>query len=129
MYCDVINDISPFPLRSFWFKDGQPIFSDSPVIEESFLVQNPILMPGVFNVPPVQFSHRKMILYTTFTNITDPMLGGLAPDTSLEQARQLLLDIFLGNWTCFVNNSLGSASVEYIIREFGKLYKCLSLLC
>jgi hypothetical protein len=56
------------------------------------------------------------------------MLGGLASGTTPEQARQILLyTSFLGNWTCFVNNSLGSASVEYIVRDRGK-YLLLLLL-
>ena len=114
------------PSPSFsWFKDGQPfhnIFND-PIIEESFLAQKPILMPGVFDVPPLSIIliGYEIHLSTRFTNIANPMLGGLVPDTTLPEARQLVLDTLLGNWTCFVNNSLGSASVEYIIRELGKL--------
>ena len=130
MECDVINDV-PTPSRS-WFKDGQLVSSvqlyDSAVIEESFLAQNPILIQGVFDVPLFGILvSGDVILSTMFTNITNPMLGNLAPSTSFMQARQLLLDTYLGNWTCFVNNSLGSASVEYIVREFN-ISKCLSLL-
>ena len=124
MECDVINDV-PTPSRS-WFKDGQLVSSvqlyDSAVIEESFLAQNPILIPGVFDVSPFQILiSGDAILSTMFMNITNPMLGNLAPGTTFMEARQLLLDTFLGNWTCFVNNSLGSASVQYIVREYGKL--------
>lgn len=133
--CDAINDIPrPVPSPSLsWFKDGQLVLSvqsfnnifNDPIIEETFLAQNPILMPGVFDVQPLLliFIGDGIHLSTRFTNITNPMLGGLVPDTTLPEARQLVLNTFLGNWTCLVNNSLGSASVEYIISlgESGKL--------
>ena len=126
--CDVINDVPrPVPSPSLsWFKDDQLVssvqLSDDPMIEESFLAQNPILMPGVFDVPPFQILGGHVIyLSTAFTNITNPMVGGLAPDITFMQARRLVLNTLLGNWTCLVNNSLGNASVEYIIRDYGKL--------
>jgi hypothetical protein len=134
-----VDTATPQPVPSpsvSWFKDGQLVSStllgDSTMIEESFLTQNPILIPGVFNIT-IQFlleyssSTTAMYLSTVFTNITNPMLGNLTPDTTLEQARQLLFDTFLGNWTCFVNNSVGSASVEYILRERDNMSKWLLL--
>ena len=136
--CDIDNSNLPqtVPVPSLsWFKDGQLVFSFvqqlyfGVSIEESFLAQNPILTQGVFDVSPFQIlSSGDAILHTMFTNIINPMLGNLAPGTNFTQARQLLLDTYLGNWTCFVNNSLGNASVEYIIREYDNTSKCLSLL-
>lgn len=112
---------NPLPTRT-WFKDGQLIssslYGSHADIEWTFLVENPILMIGVFNIPTFQVLTNGVItMYTGFNNITSPDLGMLAPETTLEQARELLFDIFLGNWTCHVNNSLGSFSVEYILRE------------
>jgi hypothetical protein len=81
-------------------------------------MENPILLPGVFNISPFQIlSDGTVTIYTGFANISFPELGMLAPNTTLEQAREELFDLFLGNWTCHVNNSLGSFSVEYILRE------------
>ena len=81
-------------------------------------MENPILISGVFNIPTLQvLSNGTITMYTGFTNITSPELGMLELETTLEQAREMLFDIFLGNWTCHVNNSLGSFSVEYILRE------------
>ena len=112
---------NPLPTRS-WFKDGQLISSaqyrSHADIELTYLMENSILLTGVFNIPTFQvLPNGTITMYTGFTNITSPELGMLEPETTLEQARELLFDIFLGNWTCHVNNSLGSFSVEYILRE------------
>lgn len=122
--CDVAPRLWPSPLIS-WLKDGELVSSaligDTPAIEPSFLAANPILTFGVFDLQ--QFgvqSDGTVFLSTIFTNITNPKLGNLPPVTTDKQAKELLFNSFLGNWTCFVNNSLGSASVEYIVRELGK---------
>ena len=124
--CDVDFNVPrpiPRPLLS-WFKNGELVSSaqlyDTTAIDESFLTANPVLTPGVFDV--ILFgvlSDGTAVLTTIFTNITSPVLGNLPPDTTHEQARELLFSTYLGNWTCFVNNSIGSSSVEYIVREYG----------
>ena len=123
--CEV--DISvprPVPIpRLSWFKDGElissAVFGLTPQLNVSFLMANPHLMPGVFDIIPLQILIDGTVLLTTqFTNISLPDLGNLA-DTTLEQARELVVDSFLGNWTCFVSNSIGSSSVEYIVMEYG----------
>ena len=114
----------PLPTRS-WFKDSQLVSSTlygvAAEIDESFLMENPILNLGVFDFLPLQIlSDGDITLFNGFSNITSRELGMLSPSTTLEQAREKLFDIFLGNWTCIVNNSLGSSSVEYILRENGE---------
>ena len=114
----------PPPLLS-WFKDGELVssaeFGQIPEFSMSFLTANPNLMPGVFDIDPLQImSDGTLMLTTRFTNISFPIASGnLPPDTTLEQARELLFSSFLGNWMCFVNNSIGSSSVEYVVTEYG----------
>ena len=123
------NPIPP-PMRS-WFKDGQLVssiqYGEIEDITASYLVTaNPILMQSVFDViSPFAILHGAVILTNQINNISNPMLGNLPNGTTLEEARGLLFDIFLGNWTCLVNNSLGSSSVEYILRENGE---CIRLI-
>ena len=114
----------PLPILS-WFKDGELISSAQSgqnfQIEESYVMANPILTRGVFDFSVLTvLNDGTVALTTSVTNITLRALGMIPLDTTLEQARELLLNTFLGNWTCVVNNSLGSSSVEYIVGEFGK---------
>ena len=114
----------PPPLLS-WFKNGELVssveYGQIPSFTMSFLTANPNLTPGVFDIDPLQITSDGTVMLTTqFTNISLPIdLGNLPPDITLEQARELLFDNFLGNWMCFVNNSIGSSSVEYIVTEYG----------
>lgn len=127
--CTVDNSVPqpvPIPLQS-WYKDGELVSSaqihesTEPIM--SFVMANQLLMMGVFDFSPLQvLLGGTLVLTTTFTNITNPMLGQLSPDTTIAQARELLFETFLGNWTCLVNNSLGSSSVEYIVREYGRCF-------
>ena len=124
--CDVDFNVPrpiPLPLLS-WFKDGELVSSahlnDFTTIDESFLTTNPILKAGVFDIVPFMVLSDGTAVFTTkFNNITSPVLGNLPPDITPEQARELLFNTYLGNWTCFVNNSIGSSSVEYIVRKYG----------
>ena len=116
----------PQPLLS-WYKDGEPVsfaqLGESAQLNESFLTAYPILNLGVFDVPSFQvFPDGRVILATNFNNITLPMLGNLSATTTLEQARELVFDVFCGNWTCLVSNSLGSSSVQYTVGECGKCF-------
>ena len=92
----------------------------------NFLMQFPILSAGVFglhgNPIPVFLilPSGQLVFITKFNNITDPILGNLAPDTTLHQARAMFLDILFANWTCVANNSLGSSAVEHHIEACGK---------
>ena len=123
--CDVADLPRPIPLPTrFWFKDGQIVssmqYGASAEIDELFLMENPILTIGVFDFPAFQvLLDGTTVLFTGFSNISSPELGMIAPGTTLEEARKMLLNIFLGNWTCLVNNSLGSSSVEYILSGNG----------
>ena len=123
--CDVADLPQPIPLPTrVWLKDGQIVSSMQyhafAEIDELFLMENPILTIGVFDIPAFQvLPDGTTILFAGFGNITSTELGMIAPDTTLDEARKMLLNIFLGNWTCLVNNSLGSSSVEYILSGNG----------
>ena len=117
-----LPDPVPLPTRS-WFKDGQLVSTtrdgeDADISTSSLAAQNPILMTSFSFI----FISRdgSLILNNGINNISNPMLGNLLPNATVEQAMELLIDIFLGNWTCLVNNSLGSSLVEYILRRTGK---------
>ena len=62
-----------------------------------------------------------LVFTTEFTNITNPIMGGLAPDITFSEARAMLFDILLANWTCVANNTLGLSSVSNFFRMCGKL--------
>ena len=114
---------NPLPRASrSWFKDGQMVSSTliggSALIDESFLMAHPILNIEVFDTPPLTLvPYGDLIVYLGFRNVTSPFSGMLAPTTSIEQARDMVFDILLGNWTCLVNNSLGTSSIDYVVRE------------
>ena len=135
--CRVLREIpQPIPPPTLtWFRNGVPAaaseeFGYSFDVNMNFLMQFPILSVGVFGssrhggiiVPALQvLPSGELIFNTEFNNITDPILGNLAPDTTLRQARAMLLDILFANWTCVANNSLGSSAVEHHIEACGKL--------
>ena len=91
----------------------------------NFLMDNPILMSGVFSsggvpLPAFQiFSSGEIVVSTEFDNITDRMMGDLADDVTLGEARNIIYGILLANWTCVANSSLGVASVENVFRMCG----------
>ena len=126
--CTILGDIPqpvPLPDRS-WFRDGILVASaqsgQNLNLEASFTMMFPIFIAGVFDITAITLTADGLISYTTrFINITMPMLGDLPPDIDLPTARAMVFNLLPGTWTCFVNNSLGSASVEYVIRECGKL--------
>ena len=135
LQCTVKNEVPlPIPPPSLtWFRNGSEvaraaIFGTSFELDINFQMQFPILTPGVFNFPTFQIFSSGEVVFTTesFDNITMPMLGDLAPDTTLHQARAMLFDdILLANWTCVAYNSLGTAAVEYLIGVCGKLEEVL----
>jgi hypothetical protein len=103
-------------------------------VDDNFLTQFPILMTGVFGsastvIPTFQvLSNGDLVFTTDFNNITDAMLGGLAPGTPLRQAKMMLFDILVADWMCVANNTLGSSSVENTIRRCGKFtYRSVSI--
>ena len=131
--CTVLTEVpQPVPSPTLtWFRNGVPVaasevFGFSFDVNINFLMQFPILSAGVFglrgtSIPVFQtLPSGELIFNTVFDNITDPMLGNLAPDTTLRQARAMLLDILFANWTCVANNSLGSSAVEHHIEACGK---------
>ena len=125
----------PVPPPSLaWFRDGQQIaFTESyersfDLTEDStmrFLMENPILINNVFSfggapLPTFQFLQAgEIVISTQFDNITDRMMGMLAPDVTIGEARNMIYDILLANWTCVANSSLGVASVENVFRMCG----------
>ena len=117
-----MNDPQPSPRRT-WFKDGEQVYSAisgfTPDPSE-FVMMNPILMPGVLD--PITFSTLSdgSIVYNyEVENITSPQL--LPPNTTTEEeAEQQVFELLLGNWTCMVNNTLGSATITYVITDCGK---------
>ena len=141
LQCTIIDEVPlPFPIPSLmWFRNGLEVARVAKFGEafdftsiRNFQMQFPILIPGVFSssgsiLPPFQIFPSGEVVFTTgdFDNITDPMLGDLAPDTTLRQARAMLFDILLANWTCVANSSLGTAAVEYLIGVCGKLEELL----
>ena len=139
LQCTIIVEVPlPFPIPSLtWFRNGLEVaraakFSESFELDSNFQMQFPILTPGVFSSSgnfflPFQILSNGVVVFTTesFDNITMPMLGGLAPDTTLRQARAMLFDILLANWTCVANSSLGTAAVEYLIGMCSKLEEVL----
>ena len=123
----------PIPLPSLtWFRNGSEVaraatFGEAFELDINFQMQFPILTPGVFSFPTFQVLSNGKVVFTTESlgNITMPVLGDLAPDTTLRQARTMLFDILLANWTCVAYSSLGTATVEYLIRVCGKLEEVL----
>lgn len=126
--CPIPNEIPrpvPLPTRT-WFRDGvlaaSALRGETVNVDMAFLMQFPILNMGAFDTAPFQVLVSGDLVFTTaFTNITNPMMAGLAPGTTLSQARAMLFDILLANWTCVANNSLGASSISNFIRMCGKL--------
>ena len=117
-----------------WFRNGRRIaftemFGTAFELSEPslmrFLMENPILMNNVFSsggvpLPAFQIlSSGEIVVSTEFDNITDRMMGDLADDVTLGEARNMIYDILLANWTCVANSSLGVASVENVFRMCG----------
>ena len=120
--CGLLNVPQPQPRRS-WFKDGELVYialSGNTIDTTDFFMEFSILMTGVLD--PSAFtatSDGTIFLDYQVENITMPQL--LPPNVTIEQARQKVFDLFLGNWTCTISNTLGSATpVTYIIRDCGK---------
>ena len=112
----------PYPSRS-WFKDGKLVYiapiSTVPDISD-YTVDNPVLKPGVLTPDVFAALSDGTILYNTqVENIIFAM--PFPPGTTILQARQLVFNGLIGNWTCVANNLLGSSSVTYVIKECGEL--------
>ena len=122
--CDYVEE--PYPLPSpqrSWYKDDELVYSalvgNSPNASE-FFAANPLLAMGVLNPPPIHIlSDGSILLSNQVENITLPSL--LPPGTTLEQVKEQLYALLLGNWMCKLNNTLGNASHTYMIRECSKL--------
>ena len=127
LQCTVLNEVpQPIPLPTLmWFRDGvlaaSASFGSDFEVDMAFLIQFPILFAGVFDIPILLFlSNGSLVFSTIFTNITNATLGNLPVDTTPAQARAMLFDILLANWTCAANNTLGLSTVEHQIRMCGK---------
>ena len=102
--CDFIPRPSPHPnLQRSWFKDGELVYlaphGYSPDASD-FLAANPLLHPFSF----LPLFDGTILLNIEIENITSPIL--------LQLVEQLV-----GNWTCVLNNTFGSASRTYIVME------------
>lgn len=121
--CESVNNAQPTPVRT-WFKDGEVVYSEtvgfSIDLDSEYLMQRPILTPGVLNPITLTLLSAGTVIYNYLVfNITMPQ--ALPDDFTLQQARQEVFEILLGTWTCIVNNTLGSTPpITYTIRECGK---------
>ena len=129
-FCPVISETPPRPVPPptlMWLRDGVPAASatmgEAFTVNPAFLLENPILNMGVFTIIPflVLQSTGDLVLTTAISNITNPMLGGLPLSATVRQARAILFDILVANWTCVANNTLGFSSVSNFLRMCGKL--------
>ena len=132
--CSVSAEVpQPVPPPTLtWFRSGVEVARAAVSgtmfeLNMDFLMEFPILITGVFSVggtvsPTFQVLQSGLLIFNTlFDNISDPMLGNLPMDITLRQARAMLFDILLANWTCAANNTLGTSSVQHNIRMCGKL--------
>ena len=115
--CDFIPRPSPRSnLQRSWFKDGELVYL-APVgavpDASDFLAANPLLAHGVFHpFTFFPFSNGTILLNIEIDNITSSFL---------------LVEQLVGNWTCVLNNTFGSASRTYIVtKECGELIKIKS---
>lgn len=127
LFCSISNEVPrPVPPPTLrWFRNGVEVarasFGGNFAVEMDFLMQFPILMPMVFDVPVFQVLSSGQIVFTNaFTNITNAMIGNI-PDASVAQARAMVFNLLLANWTCASNNSLGASAIAYNIRMCGEL--------
>ena len=123
--CTVPDEAQPrtVPTR-MWFRNGELVYSSIVGRDQDpnpdFFNANPILMQLIFDPNALGAFADGMLFYVYHvTNITMP---GLLPPgvTTIEEARQQLFNLAVGNWTCEVNNALGNDSVTYIVRECRK---------
>ena len=131
----VPRPVPPPTLR--WLRDGREVAramtQGQPFdVAMDFLMDFPILTTGVFSSDVmgggttisstfVALTGGELIINTRFDNISNPMLGNLPVGTTFRQARAMLFEILLANWTCVANNTFGSAAVQHNIRMCGKL--------
>ena len=121
---DELPEAIPKPTIT-WFRNGQRAVFDQPnhqstfVPDIDFLMQFPILTFGVFDFEPVYaLPDGQLVLINAFRNINNSMLGHLPSNITIDMARAQLFNIFIANWTCVSNNSLGSDAISYnIIRN------------
>ena len=132
--CTVINEVPrPIPPPTLrWFRNGvkaaHATFGEAFSVDTNFLMKFPILTTGVFGlingsiISTFQvLASGELLFNTLFDNIMNAVLGNLSESTTPAQARAMLFDILLGNWTCVANNSLGTSAVEHHIGICGKL--------
>ena len=117
--CEIHNNPQPNPTRS-WFKDGELVYSvlsGTSVSPTAYYMKYPILEFGVLE-PPVFSAISDGTIYFNYEVKTIAFPDELSPNTTIEQARQMVLEHLVGNWTCKVNNTFGSAiSITYIIID------------
>ena len=119
LQCEILNTPQPNPTRS-WFKNDELIYSVSSGVSVSltdYYMNYPILNLGVLE-PPVLTATSDGTIYFNYEvkNITNP--DELTPNTTIEQAQQIVLEHLIGSWTCNVSNTFGSAiSITYVIID------------
>lgn len=121
--CDVANEAQPPALRT-WLKDGELVYSEldgDSIDSDEYSIENQILLPGVLDpVTFTTFGDGSIAYNYDVMNISVP---AFVPEgvTTPQQARDVVFDLLLGNWTCVLNSSLGSPDpITYLIRECGK---------
>ena len=107
----------PSPRQS-WYKDGA-LVSTNGILEDDFIMNNTILMNGIF-VPDSLTTQDGGILYHTYVdNITAPQVFDELGLNGTEEAEEELFSLLLGNWTCVVQNEVGMATLQYRVQECG----------
>ena len=126
---DVAPRPIPVPIRT-WTKDGVVIYSTqagTSVETDNFTNTNPIFTPGLFNPDVLVTPPDGNIQYqTTFSNTTAPQILDMIGITE-DEARVQVLNFALGTWNCTTTNTLGTDSIQVIIRMCGKLMSCFTV--
>ena len=129
LLCPIISETPPQPVPTptiMWFRDGvlaaSVTMGEAFTVDPEFLLENPILNMGVFIITPfVVMPTGELIFITAVDNIANAKLGGLQPNATVREARAILFDILLANWTCVASNTLGFSSISNFITMCGKL--------
>ncbi len=122
LLCTLRNKDTALPVPSKqWQLNGQTIFTgESGMMNTDFLMtgDNMLLSPGLIYPTPVRLSLEYVQINLCSHNVT---MADLLPDgVSRLNFKDRLFDLVKGQWTCRLNNSLGTASAITYISECGK---------